>query len=150
MDASQLKEIEKMCGRNLELQAAMIDHLEEILSREPKKLAKIKNPLRYAGALARRDVSRVYMPCGFISFDDEKEGMPLAETIAAVEQEQPTAWRLARYDAAFESLLDILREENATEILAEKLGVTQRRAQQIVKKMVDAATTGDQLSLLGV
>lgn len=151
MDASQLKEIETMCGKqNLELQAAMIDHLGEILSREPKKLAKIKNPLRLAGALARREIRQIYMPSGFVSFDDGGEGLALHETISAIDQEAPTAWRLVVMDDATEHLLDVLREEG-TEGLASRLGVSRRRVQQKLVALIAQIGGGDdQQCLMGV
>ena len=99
--------------------------------------------LDFALRHARAEVARQLRPSGFISFDEEeKEGqVPLAEHIAAPEQEPIERWRVAGLDRATETLLASMAAGTAA--IAKARGVTQRRAQQIVAKNIAHAAQGN-------
>lgn len=105
----------------------------EILSGKPLAIA-----LRHA----RAEVARQNRPCGFLRLDgegdDERE---LHERLAAPVQGELERWRVAPLDAATEAILEKLA--CGTAALGRSLGVTQRRAQQLVTQHVARAAQGD-------
>lgn len=98
------------------------------------------------------DMGRLLKPSGWVSFDDEptenfdgKKKKSLKETVAAemVEMEE---CRATSFDSATESLLKLL--EGGTAALGRQLGVSQRRAQQLLKKYLEKGN-GEQGDLFG-
>lgn len=85
---------------------------------------------------------------GFVSFGDEKEGdYNLKETVAASVQEPLERWHTADFYEATECLLSMLRDGTAA--IGKALWVSQRRAQQILKKEIKRLQNGAGDDLFG-
>lgn len=91
---------------------------------------------------ARAEIARQARPCGFVRLDLEgDEACGLHEQLAAPPQEELERWRVAQLDSATESLMAKLA--GGTAALGRSLGVTRRRAQQLVALHVARAELGD-------
>jgi len=87
----------------------------------------------------RRVLARQAIPAGTIRIDDDDpDGRALAETLAAPAPAEIERWRTADLPVHLEGLLSA-----GTAGLAQRLGVTRRRAQQIVAAAADHAAQGD-------
>ena len=88
-------------------------------------LRKLKNRLRRLAAQAR------------YGCELDAEGAP---DLAAQGREEIEPWRRGDADDAWEAIAEVVRDGTAT--VAERLGVTQRRARQIVAALVERAQAG--------
>lgn len=99
-------------------------------------------PLDVAIRHARAEIARQMKPSGWSSFDEDvKDGVPLCDRVAAPEKEEFESWRATVFDTATESLLATLA--GGTAALGRVRGVTQRRAQQIIKENLERRSRGD-------
>lgn len=78
--------------------------------------------------LGRRSVTHACWPTG--------EDGELIDLAGGSEQEELESWRVGELDEATEVLLDQVRD-GGTEALAQRLGVTQRRVQQVIKSFLE-------------
>lgn len=101
--------------------------------------ARITNLRAYCAAIAAREDR----PSGFDSFDGnaEEDGIALSERIAAPEVDEIERWRRAELREEVEAFLDTLRVAGTAGIAA-RLGVTQRRAQQMIAAMAGGVGAG--------
>jgi hypothetical protein len=101
----------------------------------------VAKPAAWLLSAARRLLKREFQPAGWVSYDEENDaGVALAERIPAPEPEQ-NVWQ--RADAAGKAdLCDVL--DGGSEALAKRLGVTRRRAQQILARELERARKAEQ------
>jgi hypothetical protein len=101
----------------------------------------IKNQSAWLLTAARKLLARQFQPAAFVSIDEKNdEGIALVERIAATEPEK-NVWQLAD-DAGMSMECDAL--EGGTAALAQRLGVTRRRAQQKFAQAAAEARAGRQ------
>lgn len=103
-------------------------------------------PLDVALRAARAQTKRDLRPCAWKSLDDHEDGAPSFHEQVAAEMKLELAdlpkSRWAKLDSASECLLDFLNR--GTREIAVELGISQRRAQQLIKKMIDDINRGKQ------
>lgn len=121
-----------MDKKNLARVMALPRELRGIATEAILSGAHITNLRAYCSAVAVREDR----PSGFDSFDAaEADGYALPERIAAPEGDEIERWRVVELGDDVEAFLDALRAAGTAGIAA-RLGVTQRRAQQMVAAMV--------------
>lgn len=89
----------------------------------------------------RISLTRQVIPTAFISLDDEGDGIALSESVFAdTVDDDKNIWQKAD-EAGLGHVCDAL--EGGTAVLADRLGVSRRRAQQIYKKAAEEECIGD-------
>ena len=109
-------------------------HLWGVAWLEMQKTNKITDIEKYCRSILAREERET----GWVSLDSDENHYQLH----AEEQEELEAWRCAQFDEKTEKTLDLLREGGAE--VGRKMGLTERRGQQIIKQTISqAAAQGD-------
>ena len=105
-------------------------------------------PICHLQAYARAVLAREDAPIALVSLDSETEEVSrIHERIAAPEVDEIEHWRTVSLDDATESMLSMLADGAGALAgfcgVIGKRSVTKRRAQQIVKQLIEKAAQGD-------
>ena len=108
-------------------------------------------PIHNLRAYATAVLARENTPCGSVSLDGETEDVVrLHERVAATEVDEIERWRTVTLDDATELMLSMLADSAGALAgfcaVTGKRSVTKRRAQQIVKQLIEKAGQGDLFS----
>lgn len=95
-------------------------------------------------AFCRAIVAREDAACGFVSLDEEEEGIaPLHGHVVAPIQDELELWRVAQVDEATEKILDEIRDGGAG--IGRRRGLSARRGQQLVSELIARVGEGPDL-----
>ena len=108
-------------------------HLWGVAWLEMQKTNKITDIEKYCRSILAREERET----GWVSLDSDENHYQLQ----AEEQEELEAWRIAQLDENTEKTLDLMREGGAE--VGRKMGLSARRGQQIVTRIVREAGQGD-------
>lgn len=114
-----------------------LEYFDDLVSRTEIYMLEGK-PFETAWRNARAEESRQFKQCGYESLDMHKEDTPsLHDLIAAADPADVLEFesRWAMLDAQSEAVLDVMNK--GTRCVADSIGLTQRRVQQIFKAHID-------------